>query len=87
VIGSVTRPFCGARDRVRLTADGQIGNCLFARDESDLRTQLWAGADDDHAAIGVMPRRRSSGSVPGLGGLGEPRLQEQVVDLDGAVAG
>src|SRR5580693_9074016 len=31
VIGSVTRPFCGACDRVRLTADGQIRNCLFAR--------------------------------------------------------
>ena len=42
VIGSVTRPFCGACDRVRLTADGQIRNCLFARDESDLRTPLRA---------------------------------------------
>ncbi len=31
IIGSVTRPFCGACDRVRLTADGQIRNCLFAR--------------------------------------------------------
>src|SRR5580704_13302932 len=31
VIGSVTRPFCGTCDRVRLTADGQIRNCLFAR--------------------------------------------------------
>ena len=30
VIGSVTRPFCGACDRVRLTADGQVRNCLFA---------------------------------------------------------
>ena len=32
VIASVTRPFCGACDRVRLTADGQLRNCLFARD-------------------------------------------------------
>ena len=31
VIGSVTRPFCGSCDRVRLTADGQVRNCLFAR--------------------------------------------------------
>ena len=39
VIGSVTRPFCGACDRVRLTADGQLRNCLFAREESDLRAR------------------------------------------------
>lgn len=47
VIGSVTRPFCGSCDRVRLTADGQVRNCLFAREESDLRTPLRAGASDD----------------------------------------
>jgi cyclic pyranopterin phosphate synthase len=50
VIASVTRPFCGDCDRVRLTADGQIRNCLFAREESDLRTPLWAGAADDEIA-------------------------------------
>ncbi|HUB38679.1 MAG TPA: GTP 3',8-cyclase MoaA [Streptosporangiaceae bacterium] len=47
IIGSVTRPFCGACDRVRLTADGQLRNCLFAREESDLREPLRAGASDD----------------------------------------
>ena len=46
IIGSVTRPFCGDCDRVRLTADGQVRNCLFARDESDLRSALRAGASD-----------------------------------------
>ncbi|WP_017616726.1 GTP 3',8-cyclase MoaA, partial [Nocardiopsis gilva] len=50
VIGSVTRPFCGACDRVRLTADGQIRNCLFAREESDLRSLLRDGATDDEIA-------------------------------------
>ncbi|MBG0832973.1 GTP 3',8-cyclase MoaA [Planomonospora sp. ID67723] len=50
VIGSVTRPFCGACDRVRLTADGQIRNCLFATDESDLRGAMRAGASDDELA-------------------------------------
>jgi GTP 3',8-cyclase len=47
IIGSVTRPFCGSCDRVRLTADGQLRNCLFAREESDLRGPLRAGASDD----------------------------------------
>jgi cyclic pyranopterin phosphate synthase len=47
VIGSVTRPFCEACDRVRLTSDGQLRNCLFAREESDLRGPMRAGARDD----------------------------------------
>jgi cyclic pyranopterin phosphate synthase len=50
VIASVTRPFCGDCDRVRLTADGQVRNCLFAREESDLRAALRAGASDDALA-------------------------------------
>ena len=50
VIASVTRPFCGDCDRVRLTADGQIRNCLFAREESDLRGALRAGASDEDIA-------------------------------------
>ena len=50
VIASVTRPFCGDCDRVRLTADGQVRNCLFAREESDLRTALRGGADDAEIA-------------------------------------
>ena len=50
VIGSVTRPFCGACDRVRLTADGQVRNCLFAREESDLRGLLRSGATDGQLA-------------------------------------
>ncbi|MEV4640273.1 GTP 3',8-cyclase MoaA [Actinoplanes sp. NPDC049548] len=50
VIGSVTRPFCGDCDRTRLTADGQVRNCLFATGESDLRGLLRSGASDDEVA-------------------------------------
>ena len=50
VIASVTRPFCGDCDRVRLTADGQVRNCLFAREESDLRGALRRGAGDEEIA-------------------------------------
>ncbi|GAA3349737.1 GTP 3',8-cyclase MoaA [Amorphoplanes nipponensis] len=46
VIGSVTRPFCGDCDRTRLTADGQVRNCLFATEESDLRGLLRSGRTD-----------------------------------------
>lgn len=50
IIASVSRPFCGACDRTRLTADGQIRNCLFAREESDLRGLLRGGASDEQIA-------------------------------------
>ncbi|GIF24992.1 GTP 3',8-cyclase [Paractinoplanes tereljensis] len=50
VIGSVTRPFCGDCDRTRLTADGQIRNCLFATEESDLRKLVRTGAPDEEIA-------------------------------------
>lgn len=50
VIATVTRPFCRACDRTRLTADGQVRNCLFARQETDLRTPLRAGATDPELA-------------------------------------
>jgi cyclic pyranopterin phosphate synthase len=49
-ISSVSSPFCGGCDRVRLTADGQFRNCLFAQVETDLRTPMRAGADDDAIA-------------------------------------
>ncbi|MGW7696636.1 GTP 3',8-cyclase MoaA [Streptomyces asiaticus] len=50
VIASVTRPFCRACDRTRLTADGQVRTCLFAREESDLRGALRSGAPDEEIA-------------------------------------
>jgi len=50
IIASVTRPFCRECDRLRLTADGQLRTCLFARSETDLRGPLRAGASDDELA-------------------------------------
>jgi len=50
VIASVTRPFCAACDRTRLTADGQVRNCLFSRSEADLRALLRGGASDEELA-------------------------------------
>jgi cyclic pyranopterin phosphate synthase len=50
VIASVTRPFCGACDRTRLTADGQVRTCLFARTETDLRAMLRGGCTDSEIA-------------------------------------
>jgi GTP 3',8-cyclase len=65
VIASVTRPFCGTCDRVRLTADGQVRNCLFAREESDLRTPLRSGATD--AEIAARWQAAVAVKLPGHG--------------------
>lgn len=47
VITSVTKPFCGACNRMRLSADGKIYTCLFAATGTDLRGPLRAGASDE----------------------------------------
>jgi GTP 3',8-cyclase len=65
IIGSVTRPFCGSCDRIRLTADGQLRNCLFARSENDLRTPLRAGATDDELV--AQWQRCIQAKLPGHG--------------------
>ena len=65
IIGSVTRPFCGDCDRTRLTADGQVRNCLFARGETDLRGLLRSGADDE--AVAAAWRTAMWGKLPGHG--------------------
>jgi GTP 3',8-cyclase len=69
VIGSVTRPFCGACDRVRLTADGQVRNCLFARTESNLRDPMRSGASDEELA--TIWERSVALKLPGHG-INEP---------------
>jgi cyclic pyranopterin phosphate synthase len=53
LIASVTRPFCGNCDRVRLTAEGMFRNCLFAVNETDLRAILRNGGSDDDLAAAI----------------------------------
>jgi cyclic pyranopterin phosphate synthase len=52
VIASVTRPFCGACTRLRLSAEGSLYTCLFANEGHDIRDLLRSGADD--AAVGAF---------------------------------
>jgi cyclic pyranopterin phosphate synthase len=51
VIASVTEPFCDTCNRLRLTAEGQFRTCLFALDETDLRTPMRDGAGDDELEV------------------------------------
>jgi cyclic pyranopterin phosphate synthase len=60
LIASVTRPFCGACSRLRLSPEGELYTCLFAVEGTDLRGPLRAGASDEEIAqiaTGVWSRR------------------------------
>lgn len=70
VIASVTAPFCAACDRTRLTADGQVRNCLFSHTETDLRTALRAGALDDDLAELWLGTHRDKAAGHGIGTAG-----------------
>jgi len=65
VVASVTRPFCGRCDRLRLTADGAIRNCLFSDDELSVRDLVRSGADD--AALAALLRQAVTGKRAGHG--------------------
>jgi GTP 3',8-cyclase len=53
VIASVTEPFCGDCDRIRVTSDGQLRTCLFSLDETDLRGIMRSGGTDDDLASAI----------------------------------
>ncbi len=55
LISSVTQPFCGSCNRLRLTSDGAVRNCLFSDDELSVRDLIRGGADDEEIA-GLLRR-------------------------------
>lgn len=74
IIASVSEPFCAACDRTRLTADGQVRNCLFSRDETDLRGPMRDGASDEHLAALIQGEmwRKAPGHGIGEAGFVQP---------------
>jgi cyclic pyranopterin phosphate synthase len=58
-IASVSKPFCGQCNRVRLTADGKLRYCLFAIEEVDVRSCLRNGGTDDEVAEIIRTTVRS----------------------------
>ena len=69
VVASVTQPFCGTCDRLRVTADGAVRNCLFSHDEPSARDLLRAGGTDGDLAL--LLRRAVWAKRPGHG-INEP---------------
>jgi len=78
-ITPVTNPFCGGCDRIRVTADGKIRTCLFARDEHDLRPLLRGGASRDAIAEAIAGAVRVKEK-------GTERLLDQARDMNISMA-
>jgi cyclic pyranopterin phosphate synthase len=80
IIASVTRPFCGSCDRLRLTSDGQLRSCLFATSEMDLRNVL-RGSDEPlavkQAEIAKRFEKTVLGKLPGHG-INDPSFIQPV---------
>lgn len=80
IIASVTRPFCGSCDRLRLTSDGQLRSCLFATSEMDLRNVL-RGSDESidlkKAEIAKRFDKTVLGKLPGHG-INDPSFIQPV---------
>ncbi len=70
IISTVTEPFCSSCNRLRITAEGKLRNCLFSREESDLLTALRTGKD-----LTLVIRKAVMGKHWKLGGL--PEFQEK----------
>ena len=80
-IASVTAPFCTRCDRVRLTAEGRLRNCLFSMDETDLRSVLRGGGTDDDLASAISSCVAAKGAGHQIGSVSfvqPPRTMSQI---------
>ena len=76
VISTVTEPFCGSCDRLRITAEGRMRNCLFAREETDLLSALRRGEDiAPMIEANVLAKHAMLGGLPPF----KPEKQEEVL--------
>jgi cyclic pyranopterin phosphate synthase len=78
IISSVTNPFCDSCNRLRLTANGRLKNCLFSASESDLLTPLREGKDiGSIIQKAVQAKFKIRGGMDTLEKLEEPQLHNQ----------
>ena len=76
VISTVTEPFCGTCDRLRVTAEGRMRNCLFAREETDLLSALRRGEDiAPLIEANVLAKHAMLGGLPPF----KPEKQEEIL--------
>ncbi|MEM7085314.1 MAG: GTP 3',8-cyclase MoaA [Bacteroidota bacterium] len=78
IISSVTNPFCDTCNRLRLTANGQLKNCLFSSSESDLLTHLRTGKDiEPIIKKAVLAKFKMRGGMDTLEKLKNPKFHSQ----------
>ncbi len=81
IIAPVTRPFCGACSRLRITADGKVRPCLFSHEEWDLRPLLRAAAADRDLAgfiADAMWTKQAGHGISSRGFLPPPRTMSAI---------
>jgi len=83
VIPTVTKPFCGDCDRVRLTADGQFRTCLFATEEFDLMSMLRNDATDDQIADAIIAAVATKGAGHRIGQVNFIRPKRTMSQIGG----
>jgi cyclic pyranopterin phosphate synthase len=74
VISTVSSPFCGGCNRIRLTAEGKIRNCLFAKSELDLLAALRRGEDITPLILSALALKEKA--LGGLPGFSEDTIRE-----------
>lgn len=83
LINPVSQPFCGACDRLRLTAEGQVRNCLFSTVEWDARALLRSGASGDEIAQLVRDCVWAKAPAHGIGSEGFVRPERAMYQIGG----
>lgn len=78
IISSVTNPFCDSCNRLRLTANGQLKNCLFSATESDILSSLREGKSiEPIIQKAVLGKFKVRGGMDTLEKLQQPKLHSQ----------
>jgi GTP 3',8-cyclase len=82
-IDSVTTPFCGGCDRLRLTADGKIRNCLFGREEWDVAELLRRGAGETELQQALLAAVAAKHAAHGIADAGFQPPQRAMYQIGG----
>lgn len=75
IISSITNPFCDSCNRIRLTADGKIKNCLFSNSETDLLTAFRNGESiEDLIATSIQNKKKVRAGMSTVNAINDPTL-------------
>ncbi|WP_010521677.1 GTP 3',8-cyclase MoaA [Aquimarina agarivorans] len=78
IISSVTNPFCDTCNRIRLTADGKLKNCLFSSSESELLNDFRNGLDiTPKIKLAMLSKKRTRGGMDTIEKLEDPELHSK----------